>query len=291
MTDAQKILPEWKSELDRIGFWRRFMLLSHWHGVNWWLMTISGLAVLFFIFIGLFPGLIAPFNYTEEAGPGKQAPGTKPDAFVLVARTDSGYTDFASLNNGVDRPSAAARVAVMDEVASRAVGQEGEALGNIRPRPMREFETPIDQVLTAVVEGEFQAALVKESDAGIVEKYPELTTLGYVGRHYERGFLMGTNVLGQDVFSRLIYGTRTTLIIGMLSAVFAAIVGIPIGLLSGFWGGLPDRLMTLLMDSLYSFPGLILAIAIAAVLSAAFSATSDCPAIVAPNQRKWILCG
>ncbi len=268
MTDAQKTLPEWKSELDRIGFWRRFMLMSRWHGVNWWLMTISGLAVLFFIFIGLFPGLIAPFDYTEEAGPSKQAPGTSPDAFVLVARSDAGYTDFASLNNGVEKASQAAKIGVIDEVSSRAVSQQGEALGKIRPRPVRAFDMTIDQLMASVVNGEFQGALIKESDTGIVEKYPELTTVGFVGRHYEHGFIMGTNVLGQDVFSRLIYGTRTTLIIGMLSAIFAAVVGIPVGLLSGFWGGLPDRLMTLVMDSLYSFPGLILAIAIAAVLSA-----------------------
>ena len=77
---------------------------------------------------------------------------------------------------------------------------------------------------------------------------------------------MGTNQIGQDIFSRIIWGTRIALIVGITSAVVALVLGVPLGLFSGFVGGWIDRILTLVMDSLYSFPGLILAIAITAVL-------------------------
>lgn len=79
-------------------------------------------------------------------------------------------------------------------------------------------------------------------------------------------FFMGTDNLGRDVFSRVIYGARVVLVISLISSIFSALVGVPLGLISGFIGGKIDRILSLIMDSIYSFPGLILAIAIAALL-------------------------
>lgn len=78
--------------------------------------------------------------------------------------------------------------------------------------------------------------------------------------------LMGTDNLGRDVFSRIIYGAKVVMAVALLSSAFSAAVGIPLGLLSGFLGGKVDRVLSLIMDSIYSFPGLILAIAMAAML-------------------------
>ncbi len=78
--------------------------------------------------------------------------------------------------------------------------------------------------------------------------------------------LFGTDNLNRDVFSRMIYGSRTILGVAILAALVSSFVGIPLGLLSGFVGGWFDRTLSLVMDSLYSFPGLILAIAFAAML-------------------------
>jgi len=81
-----------------------------------------------------------------------------------------------------------------------------------------------------------------------------------------REHLFGTDNLGRDVLSRVIYGSRIALAVAFLSVGIASLIGVPLGLLSGFVGGILDRIFVLIMDAIYSFPGLILAIAIAAVL-------------------------
>jgi len=78
--------------------------------------------------------------------------------------------------------------------------------------------------------------------------------------------LMGTDALQRDVLSRVIYGGRIPLTVGFLSALFALTVGVLLGWISGFAGGTLDRALALVMDAIYSFPGLILAIVIAAML-------------------------
>ena len=78
--------------------------------------------------------------------------------------------------------------------------------------------------------------------------------------------LLGTDNLQRDVFSRIIFGARTILFVAILAAIISSIVGIPLGLISGFSGGVLDKVLSLIMDSVYAFPGLILAIAFAAML-------------------------
>jgi len=79
-------------------------------------------------------------------------------------------------------------------------------------------------------------------------------------------FPLGTNHLGQDMLSRLIWGGSTMLQVAVLSVLVCLVVGVPVGLLSSYVGGLFDKSASLAMDSIYAFPGLVLAIAIAAML-------------------------
>ena len=77
---------------------------------------------------------------------------------------------------------------------------------------------------------------------------------------------LGTDNLGRDMLSRVIYGSRTVLLVVLSSTFISMALGTLIGLISGYFGGYVDRLLSLVMDSIYSFPGLILAIAVAAML-------------------------
>ncbi|MGD8261662.1 MAG: ABC transporter permease, partial [Desulfobacterales bacterium] len=81
-----------------------------------------------------------------------------------------------------------------------------------------------------------------------------------------RDHLMGTDNLQRDVFSRIVFGARTILGVAILAAIISSIAGITMGLISGYSGGVFDKVLSLIMDSVYSFPGLILAIAFAAML-------------------------
>ncbi|MCU0576121.1 MAG: ABC transporter permease [Desulfobacterota bacterium] len=77
--------------------------------------------------------------------------------------------------------------------------------------------------------------------------------------------LMGTDNLQRDVWSRIVFGSQTILLISVLAAIISSFFGILLGLISGYAGGVVDRSLSLVMDAVYVFPGLILAIALAAM--------------------------
>ena len=80
--------------------------------------------------------------------------------------------------------------------------------------------------------------------------------------------LLGTDNVGRDVVARVIWGTRVSLIAGLASVAMAAVAGCLLGLGAGYWGGRLDELVMRLMDAVLSFPALVLALALGAVLGA-----------------------
>lgn len=78
--------------------------------------------------------------------------------------------------------------------------------------------------------------------------------------------LMGTDELGRDQFSRIVWGARTSLLAGIIPVVLALSVSVPLGLLSGFIGGWVDAVVMRLTDAMLACPFLIIAIALAAFL-------------------------
>ncbi|EWG09980.1 ABC transporter permease [Cytobacillus oceanisediminis] len=82
----------------------------------------------------------------------------------------------------------------------------------------------------------------------------------------EDGHILGTDQYGRDLFSRIIYGARVSLEVGLVSVVLAMVIGVTLGLVSGYYGGWVDTLIMRVVDIFLSFPVLLLAIALVAAL-------------------------
>jgi peptide/nickel transport system permease protein len=188
----------------------------------------------------------------------------------MVVQTGAGVQSLRDVGTPQDRigylVGTQAAQALREGIA--AITAEDEEAGQTvryQPRPQRFQET--EEGLAALSEGRISAFISQPSAVEeLLGQFPNLEIIDALGPASSISFPLGTNQIGQDVLSRIIWGTRIALIVGLTSAIVAVLLGVPLGLISGFVGGTPDRLLTLLMDSLYSFPGLILAIAIAAVL-------------------------
>ena len=85
-------------------------------------------------------------------------------------------------------------------------------------------------------------------------------------------FLLGTDNLGRDIASRLIFGARTALIVALVAAALAALLGTVLGMLAGFYGGKTDMLISRAVDIWMSFPAVLLSIVLVAVIGAGLHA-------------------
>jgi peptide/nickel transport system permease protein len=80
------------------------------------------------------------------------------------------------------------------------------------------------------------------------------------------GHLLGTDDLGRDIFSRLIYGAPATVYASLLAVSVAVAIGLPVGLVAGFFGGWIDDIISRVIDTFLSFPAIVLAIAVTGAL-------------------------
>lgn len=266
----QDAVPQWQLDLDKVGFLRRMLLARKWYGGDWWFVVFSAVLLIFVIIVGIFPHWFAPYDPRAEVGPSLLAPGEPPAEYVLIVSSDSGITSLREIASRDDRigyligtPASQALREAITELTD--LDREQGLDVRYQPRPIR-FET-LEEGMAALAAGEINGFVLAH---GTMEEripdFPAAVNAGSLRPASEAGFVLGTNQIGQDVLSRIIWGTRIALIVGLSSALVAVVIGVPLGLISGFVGGTLDRVLTLFMDSLYAFPGLILAISIAAVL-------------------------
>lgn len=136
----------------------------------------------------------------------------------------------------------------------------------------------------AIVAGVFFILIVAAAIAApVVAPYP--ASLQDVVRAFQaptRGHLLGTDELGRDVLSRIIYGGRISFVVGITTVAFACATGTTIGMIAGWFRGHIDNVLMRVSDIFLAFPQLILAMAVAAVLRPGLVST-----IIAVAATSW----
>jgi peptide/nickel transport system permease protein len=95
---------------------------------------------------------------------------------------------------------------------------------------------------------------------------PIATSWGAIRKAPSSAYWFGTDELGRDVLSRVVWGTRASLMAGVVSVTISLVLGVVIGMIAGFFGGLTDNIISRITDAFLACPFLILAIALAAFL-------------------------
>ncbi len=94
------------------------------------------------------------------------------------------------------------------------------------------------------------------------------TNFGALNESPSHDHLLGTDALGRDVLSRMIYGARISMVVGLGAQVIVVLIGLPIGALSGYVGGRVDLFLTRFIDVMYAFPRLLFVILVMSALGA-----------------------
>ncbi len=104
-------------------------------------------------------------------------------------------------------------------------------------------------------------------------------------------YILGTDSLGRDTFSRLVYGARTAIIVGVATVAVAAALGVVLGLLAGYLGGVTNAVVMRVMDALMGFPMLVLALLLASVLGGGIQNVIIALAIATLPAYTRLMCG
>lgn len=232
---------------ENIGFLRRYWRGRKWYGVEWYLTSFGGLILLLMTAMTLLAPVLAPYDPNAFVGAPFTPPGGGQQA--LLARAGESPVqpgdDLEDVLIGVTRSQNSQYLARELDLNAQRYMLEGE-------------------VYEGLANGEVDLILTDQNKLGeVLENYPNFEV---IAENLGTKFRLGTDNLGRDIVSRIVWGARTVLSVAISSALLSSLIGIPLGLISGFIGGKLDRGLSLIMDSLYSFPGLLLAIALAAML-------------------------
>jgi peptide/nickel transport system permease protein len=137
------------------------------------------------------------------------------------------------------------------------LGRHQKWLETIRPRSAIELYGAL--VLAIMLVAIVAAPLVARYDPYAQDLHSALRPPD--GQHW-----LGTDTLGRDYFARVVYGGRTSLLLGALVVAIAAVIGVALGAISGFLGGFVDEVLMRIVDIFLAFPPILLALVISAAL-------------------------
>lgn len=142
-----------------------------------------------------------------------------------------------------------------------------------RVRPWRRFTSRFRKQRAGVVSVAILLIVVLTAifETVVAPMSPNKQSLDAVLQSPSFTHLLGTDDLGRDVFSRLIYGTRLSLVASLQATGIAVVLGLPFGLAAGYLGGPVDRAISFVNDAIMAMPGLLLAIAIVGMLGPGIS--------------------
>jgi ABC-type dipeptide/oligopeptide/nickel transport system permease subunit len=137
--------------------------------------------------------------------------------------------------------------------------REGEAARALRKMLRDPVTCAALALLTLLIIAAVAAPLLAPDDPNEIDAFNTL-------HGPSAGHWLGVDENGRDVLSRLIYGTRVSLSVGLIAVGVALVVGVPLGLVSGYFGSWTDTVIMRLMDAILAFPSLILALAFVVLL-------------------------
>lgn len=234
-------------EEEKIGLLNRIWRGRIWYGAEWYITIFGGLLLVLIILMTLLAPWISPSDPNElVAGPFVPPGGGQQ---TLLARSgeipDFDLDEMTGITIGVQRNTGGKRMV--------------ESLGATDLRFMTQNE-----LITNLQNGTVDLVFVESLDAE--DFLLEYQGLEIAAEKIGQKYWLGTDNLGRDVISRIIWGSRTVMGVALSASVLSLTLGVSIGLVSGFSGGRVDKTLSLIMDSIYSFPGLILAIAMVSML-------------------------
>lgn len=98
-----------------------------------------------------------------------------------------------------------------------------------------------------------------------IAPYDPQEMAGSFGAAPSKEFWLGTDAIGRDVLSRLLYATRVSLFVGIMATLLSTVIGVVLGLVAGYFGGVPDMLIMRITDVVMSFPYILLVLVAAAI--------------------------
>ncbi len=120
---------------------------------------------------------------------------------------------------------------------------------------------------------------------------PNLTSLPEALQQPSTTHLLGTDSLGRDTLSRIIYGSRASLLVGIVSITIAASIGMALGLIAGYFGGMTYTIIMRFIDALMAFPMILMALVLAAILGGGLGNVMIAIGIALTTIYARLMCG